>query len=753
VAPGHWFLISLVVAAYTVLVGGHFWGGCLLLVIAVGRVVTLRSWRTLGVMVGVLLLMAGYLALREHQLKQRELSYLHSSPVSLRLRVQPDAISVRGAAYYLTARVATTGEPVLIHGRVKTAGELAALKRVSVPQLWVIRGQQQGILPATNFGQFDAAKYWRRRGIVKTIAVTELTSQQPAQSTLYGWFSDWWHSWRARLIHYCEGLPGALSVYALGLFPGQKRAETALELQGMRQLGLLHLFAISGMHVALLLGVLTWVLVHLRLAREHWEWLLLLGLPGYFILAGGGSGVLRACLMRGLQLFGKRIGRPIGTLDAWASALVGGLVLNPGLLFELGGQLSYGLSLALILLANERVHWRQVGLTLLSLPSLLSGVFQWHFLTLLANWVIVPLFPTVILPLTVVGTLSGHYLPLVSHWIANILGRFDELLEWFGKLPGNVVFGQPVWWLTWVWVALTWGLFTRPVAQRRRWICGLLASYGLAYGLIHVPFSGEVTYFDVGQGDSILIREPYNRRISLIDTGGRLGFREPDWVPRLPATYAATRTSLAYLRSRGITHIDDLYLTHHDADHIGDLPAFLQDMRVGRILVPAGMEREPSWQYLLHGSRVSVQPIKVGTVMPLKVLHPFEAALAENANSLALQGSFGGHNFLFMGDLDRPGEQKILDAVPQLRTDVLKLGHHGSKTASAPAFLAQTKPQWAIISAGRQNRYGHPNQETLATLSDLKIPAVSTQTSGMIRYSYHGTHGFWQTKLKGDQET
>lgn len=92
-----------------------------------------------------------------------------------------------------------------------------------------------------------------------------------------------------------------------------------------------------------------------------------------------------------------------------------GLLINPGLVFELGSQLSYGLSLGLIFLTQETHWWRQIGLTLLGLPSLLNGVYQWHGLTLLANWLIVPLFPVVILPITIVGTLSLLWLPGLSY--------------------------------------------------------------------------------------------------------------------------------------------------------------------------------------------------------------------------------------------------------------------------------------------------------------------------------------------------
>ncbi len=748
---GRWLFVTLPLAALSVMLSGHLWAGLVLVILAWGRIFTLRSARIVVITGLIFVVIGGVWWGRQRQLAGRRLSAFTESPASLTVRFQPDALSIRGTTYSFVGQNVTTGERLIFHGRIGSAAELHHLQTVDRAQSWRIQGTQSGILPATNFNQFDGAAYWSRRGIVKQVRIAQVTPLVTTTGPLT-WWSDWWHGLRAHLIQACQRLPGALKVYALGLFPGYRALEATQELEGMQRLGLLHLFSISGLHVSLVLLVVEWLCVHCRLPRDLWERGMIVGLPGYFILAGGGSSILRASLMRGLQLSGRQLGLRVSGLDAWSLTLIVALMGNTGLLFELGSQLSFGLSLVLILLEQESFAWRQIGLALVSLPSLLNGLFQWHLLTLLANWLVVPLFPVLLLPLTVIGTLIFPWAPEVSRGCATLLGWFDQAMTWLGTLPGNLVFGKPWWWVCWLWIWLALGIFSRPVGQRRKFLRLLAMSYVLMYGAIHFPWHGEVAYFDVGQGDSILIRERFNRHVSLIDTGGHLGFQQPRWVPKIPVTYAADRTSVTYLRSRGVTTIDDLYLTHHDADHIGDLPAVLKAFRVKRLLVPAGMEQEPAWQHLLANRQATTALVSIKTTsdLPLTVRHPFEAAPAENANSLALQGQYGGLNFLFMGDLDQAGEQKMLEVDPHLRTDVLKLGHHGSKTASGVAFLNQVRPRWGIISAGRHNRYGHPNPETLARLRADQIPAVSTQTSGMIRYVFTGQHGEWQTKLKGD---
>ena len=113
--------------------------------------------------------------------------------------------------------------------------------------------------------------------------------------------------------------------------------------------------------------------------------------------------------------------------------------------------------------------------------------------------------------------------------------------------------------------------------------------------------------------------------------------------------------------------------------------------------------------------------------------------------------NWGGKKFLFSGDLDRADERAVIKKYPSVQADIVKLGHHGSKTASDPQYLSRLHPQLAIISAGRQNRYGHPNQETIQTLKRIGCPFMSTQNRGMITYQYWGKRGSIITKLKGSE--
>lgn len=208
-----------------------------------------------------------------------------------------------------------------------------------------------------------------------------------------------------------------------------------------------------------------------------------------------------------------------------------------------------------------------------------------------------------------------------------------------------------------------------------------------------------------------------------------------------------------YLHRLGITRIDTVYLSHKDVDHIGDLGALLRLMPVTTVVVPAGMAHLAKFKQLL---RPALQAPRVVEALAgqrfrdgLTAVHPFHPGPAENGDSLVLTGVFGGQRLMFTGDLDRAGERAIVAQYPELRVPVLKLGHHGSKTASDPQVLRRLGVRTAILSVGRHNRYGHPNQETLQTLQQQGIQTYSTALQGMISYEFGpGRAGRWQTFLK-----
>lgn len=212
---------------------------------------------------------------------------------------------------------------------------------------------------------------------------------------------------------------------------------------------------------------------------------------------------------------------------------------------------------------------------------------------------------------------------------------------------------------------------------------------------ISYPWFYTVTMLYVGQGDAILLQAPFNQSVILIDTGP-------------PSHYANLKASLDH---RGIHSIDYLIITHDDADHNGNIESLHKDYAI-KSLVKLGRDIQDEWFYLKY--------------------LPIQEAKEDNDLSLVYQVSIESLRFLFMGDLGTAGELQLIKANPELKSDVIKLGHHGSKTSSSLAFLSHVQARIALISAGK-NTYGHPSWEIMERLDRLAIRSVVSQTSGTVQ--------------------
>jgi competence protein ComEC len=214
--------------------------------------------------------------------------------------------------------------------------------------------------------------------------------------------------------------------------------------------------------------------------------------------------------------------------------------------------------------------------------------------------------------------------------------------------------------------------------------------------------SQEVSFINVGQGDAILIRD--GLATVMIDTGGSLSFD------------LAREVDIPFLRKERIFAIDCLIASHGDYDHIGAASSLIDNYWVKKYIDDA-----------------SDFPLTVGR-MKFENLNVFGGS-EENEESLVLTLDFMGKKWLFTGDAPSSIETKILQDNPDLNIDVLKVGHHGSKSSSSEAFLKAISPEVAIISVGKKNSYGHPDEETLKRFQDLGIPVRRTDMEGTISFA------------------
>ena len=247
---------------------------------------------------------------------------------------------------------------------------------------------------------------------------------------------------------------------------------------------------------------------------------------------------------------------------------------------------------------------------------------------------------------------------------------------------------------------------------------------GLATGNTGTSQAGTltVTWLDVGQGDAAVIQ--CGGQTMLIDGG------KPE-----KSSYI-----YAWLQQHGLSYLDVIMATHVDADHIGGLSGALNYASVGTAYCPETTGTTKTFQsfvkYLAKRDRSITVPT-AGETFPLggaqvQILGPLHSAEDSNDNSIVLKVSFGATSFLFTGDAERAEEQDLLSAGVNLQSTVLKVGHHGSDTSTSYPFLRAVAPQYAVISVGAGNSYGHPTEAVLSRLRDAGVTTFRTDMQGEI---------------------
>ncbi|MGF2395405.1 DNA internalization-related competence protein ComEC/Rec2 [Lentilactobacillus otakiensis] len=730
----------------SMIIYGNAWIGVCLMGLLVLRIFFLRDSQVLiGSIMAVLMFACGCWLTHQYM---RPLT----GQKTYEVKIYPDVVKVNGASLSFIAHPEGLKQKMVFYARLRDKGQQRQVVDGDQPIRVKVTGKFSDFLPATNINQFDMEKYYHHQKI-QNCFVAESLSFIGVQNKFS--MIDRIHMLRSKFNQYCGHLPKTLSLYATGLISGYRPNNFFDEMTGVKKLGLLHIFSISGMHVAYFLSIVDQLMVWMGLSKFKKAVISIVFLGGYFIFSGGSPGLLRAVIMAIIGIINRLFKLGFSQLDVWSGSLIINLLILPEAIFLMGVQLSYGLSLGLI--ASEKLSYfkQTILLNLLTVPILLFHIYEWHFLSVAVNLIVLPFFGKVIFPVVILGVICGLLAMGLTIPIDGFLQVFNDGLNAVSELPGMIVFGKPTLLVVLIMLMLTI-LLTMVDKRSVKGIVVLLSTVYLAtFAWIHFPLYGEVTMFDIGQGDSFLIREPFNRTVTMIDTGGKVQFNSEPWQ-KGTQDYQAKRLSINYLKSIGISKIDNMCVSHQDADHCGDLPAFIEEMKIDRIIIPLGMDKNPGFMERISGRSHDTKLLCVNDEMrvanlPAQIYHPYLAGKGENHDSMVLGANKGGLSWLFTGDLDRPGELDTIARHPGLSADVLKVGHHGSKTSSDPQFVSAVKPKIALISAGRNNRYGHPNDETLVTLKQHNVKIFNTQKHGMVGYIYRNNTGHFETALDGHE--
>lgn len=577
-----------------------------------------------------------------------------------------------------------------------------------------------------NPGGFDyEAWLWRKR-IGATGYVRNAETCEAGRWTI----DRWRQSLSADIGRWLDGAPGAALISALAV--GDRSGLIDEQWRVLRHTGTSHLVAISGLHIGLIAALvffgLRWLSPRLPGAGRVSALSVAavgaaLAAAGYAALAGFALPTQRALLMTGVVLLAVLLRRRTAPSRLLALAALAVLALDPFALLAPGFWLSFGAVAWILFLVAARVGhvrwrfwlWLQPALVLGLMPLTLYWFGEASLAAPLANAVLIPAF-TVVVPAVLASVLLSTLVPALGvpalTGVASVLSGGWSVLAWLADWP-ITHFALPMPGLFGLVAALAGLAFLlAPSGVPARW----LGCLGLVPLLLPPapPAQGgfTLTVLDVGQGLSAVVRT--NEHALLFDAGPRFrtGFD------------AGEALVLPYLKTRGINRLDMAIISHGDIDHRGGWPAVRAGVEVGGIL-GSGAER----------------PCRVGhswrwDEVTFRIVHPSAGNWSDNDASCVLHVQGAGGSALLTGDIERSAERRLLERVPDLAAAVMTVPHHGSDSSSSPRFVRRTAPDYAVVPAGWNNRWGFPEPEVAARYRRMGTRLLQTGRLGAIRFVF-----------------
>jgi competence protein ComEC len=509
-----------------------------------------------------------------------------------------------------------------------------------------------------------------------------------------------------------------------------------------RRGGLYHLLVVSGLHVVLAAGLAGLVLGALRVEGPARDVALLLAVALFVLVGGANPPAVRAGLVVGVLVATRLLERPITSGQAIGLSALLLLLGAPAEIFSVGTVLTFAAVSGIALFSKpirehlpDRPDWLFSGLAVsLAAQCATAPVLFWRFNVVAAGaWLTAP----VTLPLAGALVAVGGFLLLlylVGIPAAPVAGLFafgSRALECFAERAAGCALLRPTPRLgAMAAVGLLLALAGLGPRLARPWAAAAAAGLFIVIAAMRGP-SGpsrgfSIEALDVGQGDAILLR--WNRRAVLVDGGG----------PFDPMATDFGRTRLVpKLLDRGVTRLDAALATHPHPDHALGLFAVLEELEVGELWQSSGEDE--------NGLYARLESVAVSRGVPVRQLEPLDVWEREGArlsvlrsggprrkadgiNNQSVVALFerDGRSALLTGDAGAPSEAALAEAGALEPVDVLKVGHHGSRTATSPRLLEAARPRVALLSCGRRNRFGHPALETLATLDRFCVPVLRT---------------------------
>lgn len=680
-----------------------------------------------------------------------------SQPLHGQMILNPHHLKVNGDLLTGSALLEVEGQSERVFFRYTLTSEEEQKEFLELNH--VVKVSVEGIIEeietARNKGNFDAKNHYLSLGILHSFKIESLSSRKVAVKGILAAIENL----RFWLIHQVRmQKENQVKQYTLALLLAEKSGLDEEVWERYKQLGILHVLAISGLHISLMVSVLQKFCWRCGITRERTDSVLMCFVLFYGFVIGWGISGTRAIGMVILSVLLRRWTPLRHHSQLWSllGMLVVSVLIWPGILWNVAFQLSYALSGVILLLSKwqksvlPKVNaslWIPIGVSVMALPLVCQYFFYWNAFSIVLTALFSLLFEGVLFPLLTIYLLAvlsgwGNLVDIICFLGEALLSGLTQLLTFCQKFTfTKFTFGI---WELWEWVVyFLLILFALVLFERRKMtvIKGLFCLGALILLLVEVPYhwGTELILIDIGQGDSILVMAPGWNQATLIDTGGLSDFASKEEWKRRKRKPQGDTTVIPALQAEGLSELSQVMLSHGDEDHVGNLQAIAKQIKIKEIVIGKGMENLPLMQQLkrdypsIRWKLVSSGNEWKWNQMKWQILWPKETSKGENDDSIVALLTIQKHTVLLTGDASEKVEDTILKGIPNLHFSILKVGHHGSRTSTSEALLKKSSPSIALVSCGKNNRYRHPSIETIGRLNGIHAHIFRTDQDGQIR--------------------
>lgn len=533
--------------------------------------------------------------------------------------------------------------------------------------------------------------------------------------------------------------------------------------EDFRNSNLTHMLAVSGLHVSYVLLAVNYIITKVKIHKKLSKIIVMLLILFFILVTGATPSVLRAGTMTIYLILGGIFYRRISVFSSLNLSLLVIIIMNPYCLFDVGLQLSYAGTIGIVYLypiIKEKIYNKANSILItISANIVIIPIIMYNFNTISLTFFISNLLAGPIIGIIIILGFSIIIISLIFFPIANIFSKILNLLiilflntaKACANLPFSKIFIITP---TLKFIFLYYYLLVFIIIKERIQIrISIKLKNKVIAILIILVIINPIKYFsnikqsnlkiyfvDVGQGDSTCIVTPKNKVI-LIDGGGNSKDENYD---------IGKQTLLPYLLDKKINKIDYCIVSHFDSDHCGGLMYILKNLKVKNIIIGKQYEEYENYKEFIKiakDKKINIRVVEAGEKITIEknlyidVLWPInrEKMVIQNAinnNSLVFKLRYINFSMLFTGDIEEIAEKEILDKYKEntefLKSTILKVAHHGSKTSSTKEFINIVKPKYAVIGVGKDNKFRHPSNVTIENLKTINTEIYRTDEMGEI---------------------